>query len=229
MKKIFAICLAVLMIVGTSVTAFAANGGFISSPSANLAPEILEFKPGSADCTARPMVTPYSKRDTLTEAGEGAMVEAYNSIKGTSDVTTLNSDLEKLARKLGIPKNELAVSDLFDLRSTDCDPEQHENDNHGDFSIKLKSDTADKFVGLLRMRNGKWELVEDAKVKGDVLSFSIDMEDDTPFAIVVDAEEAIGNSPSTGDVDFAWIWAVIAGVAAIGFVICWMKTRKQKA
>ena len=66
MKKVLAICLAVVMAVGMSLSAFAAPGSFLESPSKNPAPRIERFV-SLAGCEARLVITPYINRSTLPE------------------------------------------------------------------------------------------------------------------------------------------------------------------
>ena len=70
MKKFIVICLSLVMLFSLSVTALAANGAFIKSPSRNTAPIIIEFKSDSNEdgkCDTKLIVTPYNERNTLPE------------------------------------------------------------------------------------------------------------------------------------------------------------------
>ena len=173
MKKVLVICLTVVFMMSMTLTAFAATGGFVSSPSGNPAPEKVEFKPADEDCTATLVITPYSEKQELSEAIKTMMETAYTAIKGSTDISTLSADLAKIAKDAKIKGTDLAVSDLFDIHVTGCDY----HDGHTDFDIVLSADSLKNFVALLHMnKNGEWEVVEDAKVikNGEHLAFSVD-------------------------------------------------------
>lgn len=172
-----------IMVVSMSVTAFAAPGAFVYSPSLIPAPTVVEFKPADKDCTAELVITAYTARNDLSADARNMLERAYVSIAGTTDLTKLNSDLAKLVTKNKIDPANLAVSDLFDAHAINCGP----HDEHDKFSVTIKADTLEKFVALLHMnKNGEWELVKDAKVSkdGEHLEFTIDSF--SPFVIVVD-------------------------------------------
>ena len=57
MKKILCVLVALIMVMGLSVSAFAAPGAFVESPSNNKAPELIEGKNESEDCDARLIIT----------------------------------------------------------------------------------------------------------------------------------------------------------------------------
>ena len=52
MKKLLVACLTIALAVGMSVSALAATGGFISSPSRNPAPELIYGANASEECKA---------------------------------------------------------------------------------------------------------------------------------------------------------------------------------
>lgn len=222
MKKVLVLCLTVVLMMSMTITAFAAPGAFISSPTGNQAPGKIEFTPADDDCTATLVITPYGDRTELPAALKALMDEAYKSIKDTTDLTTLNAALAKLAKDMKIKGSDLAVSDLFDIHVTGCN--YHEE--HKEFDIVLSADTLKNFVGLLHMnKDGKWELVTDAKVinNGDHLKFSVDAF--SPFAIVVNT----GKPAQTGDNSMIPLYVAIMAVSALAIVAILVKTRKQKA
>lgn len=223
MKKVLVICLTVVFMVSMTLTAFAATGGFVSSPSGNPAPEKVEFKPADEDCTASLVITPYGDKQELTPAIKTMLEKAYADINGTDDVSTLNAALAKLAADKKIKGTDLAVSDLFDIHVTGCDY----HDEHVDFDIVLSADSLKNFVGLLHMnKNGEWELVKDAKViaNGDHLSFSVDSF--SPFAVVVNTA---ANPSQTGESDMVPLFAAIMAISAIALVVILVKSKKQHA
>ncbi len=220
MKKVFALSLTLLMLVSMSLSVFAMPGGaFISSPSTNDDPELISFSL-EADCGAQVVLTPYADKDALPEADKAALKAAYDAIRGTTDLNTLESDLTALADKLSITTKTMAVSDLFDLSIVGCDNAEHATTGHGTITITVKISGLNNFVGVLHMNDGEWELVDGAKAKDETITFQVD--DLSPFAIVVDADE---NSPITGDMHL-YILGAIMVLSAVALIICYKKSRK---
>ncbi len=216
MKKAFVVILSVMMIASLSLTSFAAS--FVSSPSGNPAPTLVSYEFESADCDATLVVTPYSKRNTLSSDAKTAIEAAYTSVKSANDVSTLNADLAALAKSSEINSKNLAVSDLFDVSYIGCD----DHSEHGKVTVKLKAETLKDFVGLIHYKNGKWELVSGAKVEGDTLTFSVDSL--SPFAIVVNSNRY----PSqTGDNNTVYLLVAVAALSLAAAVIFFKKSRKE--
>lgn len=216
MKKVLVICLMMVMVVSMSVTAFAAPGGFVSSPSGNPAPTVVDFDPNDDDCPGWLVVTPYGDRHKLSDALRAMLEKAYNSIVNSDDLTKLNAELAKIAADKNIVGTDLAVSDLFDIHVTGCDY----HDEHVGFDITLDADTLSHFVGLLHMnKDGVWELVTNAEVvnDGEHLKFSVDSF--SPFAIVVDTSSGTPDAPQTGDNSMIHIYAIIMVVSALAVIV----------
>ena len=200
MKKpiIFASILLALILLG-AISVVASAGKFVSSPSSNPAPTLVEGKNLSEDCKSEVQVTAYKNRDLLTSKDRQAIETAYTDIVGTVDISSLNSKVKDMAAELGINVADLAVSDLFDISATQC----QEHEGHGKYKITLKAETLDKFVCLLNYHNDEWRIIEGAKADGDHLTFETDTF--SPFAIVVNTgsgetdEEEEENTPSIFD------------------------------
>lgn len=223
MKKFLGCCLAVIILFTVNVTAFAAPGSFVQSPSRNEGPELVESENESADCTAELVVTPYKERDTLPEKALSDIETAYKLIARTKDLTTFNSEFASFVAAKGLRAINLAVSDLFDVSYYNCDT----HDYHGAFRIKLTADTLKRFVGLLHYNDGEWEFIENARVlpDGETLEFSI--KDFSPFAIVVEKEAGTVVSPDTGDVDMTLPIIMWVCSAALIVICVSLKRRKQ--
>lgn len=224
MKKVLAICLMMVMIMGMTVNVFAAPSGFVSSPSTTPAPKVESFKPADEDCEAQLVITAYSEKGKIPEALEALLEKAKNDVSSVKDLTELNENLAKLVNTKKIDSKNLAVSDLFDIHVNGC--EFHEG--HVNFDIVLSADALSHFVGLLHMKEGGvWELVEDARVtnNGEHLEFSVDSF--SPFAIVVDTTADNVNNPQTGDNSKIYIYVVIMAVCALVLVFLWKKLRKK--
>lgn len=222
MKKALSVVLALVMCLAFSLSVAAAPGSFVSSPSGNQAPQLIEGKNESEDCEAGIVITPYSERDTLSEEKRELMENVYDMIVEAADVGDLNGAIETLAKNKGISVESLAISDLFDISYYGCD----DHDDHGYFRIKFKAETLKNFVALLHYNNNKWEIVEGTTVEDEVyLSFKAD--EFSPFAIVVNTGTDAGEN-QTGE-SFPWIYVVLMVVAAVGFVVVAYIFKKKKA
>lgn len=226
MKRTIAIILSLVM-MSLSATALAVSSSFVSSPSENKAPEIMEFKPSDEECEADLVITPYNEKEELPEVLETMIETAREQITKSNDLTNLNSELKKIAENKKIDGKKLAVSDLFDIHATGCDF----HDGHLDFDIILKADTLKRFVGLLHMKKDKeWELVSDAEIteNGTHLKFSVDSF--SPFAIVVETEgKTDSDSPATGyDAMIPLCVGVMVVSAAVATILI-IKGKKKEA
>lgn len=209
MKKLLSVCLVLVMVICFSVTAMA-EGGFISSPSLNPAPEVIEPTDGSI------VVHSYSKRNELSEDKRNALEDAYNSIKSTNNLSDLNGALNG--------KN-IGVSDLFNVGYNGTNAA-------GNHSVTLKADTLNNFVALMTYVNGEWKIVEGAKIQNGNLVFTA--KDFGPYAIVVNTDGT--KSPQTGINETAntqnsaiAVYGILMAVSACGALIMWRKAKKHTA
>lgn len=225
MKKLLAICLTVVMLMSFGVIAFAAPNNFISSPSGQSAPEIVDFSVESEDCVADLVITPYSERDTLPEDVREKFEKAYEEIVSASNLAKLNAELSKIAENMNIPEENLVVSELFDIRYINCS--KHEG--HGYFDIVLKPEVLKGFVALLHLNGDNWELVEGARVENNGIHLVFSIDDFSPFAIVVNTAENDSVAPSTGEIVNIVLYASIMLVSAVALVFVWVKFRKKSA
>lgn len=236
MKKVLKVCLMLALVISMSANVFAAAGGFVSSPSGNIAPTVVKFEPENADCTAELIVTPYIDRNTLSDDLLTLIEKAYSEISATDDLTKLTSELASKASALGISADKLAVSDLFDVHVEGC----RKHDDHVNFNITLKADTLKGFVALLHMsKDGTWEVVDNAKVTDDeYLEFTA--ESLTPFAVVVETGDTASDVtttapgedtpvPPTGDDSHAGIYFAILGASAVALAVLAVASKKRKA
>lgn len=222
MKKIVAIILALVLVFSLSLTAAAELGGFIESPSNNKAPELVSATNEDEDCEAKLLITAYADRHELSEEVIKKLEEAYGIIVKTDDLTELNAKIADFAKKNGVKVSDLAVSDMFDISAVGCD----DHEDHGHFDIALKSDTLKNFVCLIHYYEGKWRVVEDAKVTHDGTHLEFTEDEFSPFAIVVNTGAA-GTSPETIDnSNTVWYVAVMV-VCALGLIVVLKKQKKS--
>ena len=221
MKKLYALCLAVVMVVGLCTVSFAAElGGFVSSPSKNQAPDLVESENETEGCTAQVIITSYADRHSLDEEGRIALEEAYADIINSPDLSVLAEDLADIAKELGVQNEALVVSDLFDITITNCEP----HDPHGNVTVTLDSETFANFACLMRYSNGAWTVVENAKLDEEGnLVFSAKEFD--AFAVVVQSE---GAAPAK--TPFPWIWIIIAAavLATVGAIASIEHNKRKK-
>lgn len=221
MKKLLSVILAIMVCVSvcTSVSAV----GFVSSPSTNEGPKVIESSNQTEDCEADIVVTPYSERDTLSVEKRELIEYVYDQIVNSVQSQEFAEIIEKLAKDKGVKKENLSVSDLFDLSYVNCT----DHDEHGHFRIKLKADTLKNFVALLHFDGENWNVIKDAKVVDEVyLVFTAD--DFSPFAIVVNTNSSVVEGDNQTGQRFPWEYVVIMAVAAIGCVLSIIIYKKKK-
>lgn len=221
MKKLLTLILVLMMALSMSLAVCAGPGGFVSSPSGNGDPEIDEEDP-PAGCSAKVVVTPYGKRDTLPTDARELIEKAYWDVVDAPDIGELNAELKKIAEQNKITTDALAVSDLFDVRFVGC--EDHRE--HGPIAVKLKAETLKNFVALMYFDGEAWELIP-ATIEGDnfdILAF--DFQKVGPYAIVVDTTGNV-QPPQSGDM-LAILLTVLIAVSAAGLIIIGIRNRKEE-
>ena len=223
MKKILTVLMLSVLALSLSFSAFALDGAFVKSPSKNLAPELVESSSEGHDTCDDPLIiTAYADRDELPEAVKAALENVYADILNSKNLAFLCPALKDLAAKLNISTANLEVSDLFDI-SDACG-----NDVDGTFSIVLKAETVDNFVGLLHYKDGEYELVENAKVEmidGEAhLKFTTDGL--SPFAIVVDSGEVAPVTNNNTAIVVLAIIAIAEGAALVAILVKFILNKK---
>ncbi|MBO5701995.1 MAG: hypothetical protein J6S71_06115 [Clostridia bacterium] len=224
MKRFFAFFMTVVLVVAMSVPAFAALGGFISSPSGVPAPQVSDFKPVTPDCTGKIVVTSWADRHTLDDATRARFEKAYN------DIINLNSDannellavMKDFEKSHGLDHKDLAVGSLFDISSYNCT--HHEK--HEGFIITLKPEVFGNIVGVAHLTANGWEVVEDTMDEANqTITFQVSTL--SPFALVYNTNP--GGSSSTGDSSNAWIYVsiMVASVVALGAIGYTLKKREN--
>ena len=180
MKKIVLICLAVLLTLSLSCTAFAA-GHFIVSPSTTGAPTLIEGKNETTGCSVYLVITSYADRDSLPDATRAEFEEAYAMIAGKTTGTEFDQLLSQIASEIKIDAKELAVSDFYDVSVRGC----KEHKNHGEFDVTLEAEALENFVALVHYYNGSWRIVENAEIIEDGAYLNFQEDEFSPFAIIV--------------------------------------------
>ena len=202
MKKILTISFVLVILMSTMLTAFA-GGSFVSSPSKNLAPELIEFQNASDACTAQIVITAYADRATLGEKAD-VLTEAYAIIVSAQDLGEVDADIADLAKELNVDSAGFAVSELFDVTYVDCDG----HEVHGEFTITIKPTSTENFAAMLHYNGTEWEVIE-SEVKDGEITFVAELF--SPFAIMVHSDLPAASSNAT-----PWI---IGGIALLLILI----------
>lgn len=221
MKKILAIALFAVMFCCTALTAAAANGSFVASPSGQQAPVLVSGDHTDENCPAEIKIVSYADRDTLGEAGKAKIEAAYSSIASTADLGALSDSIVELADDLSIESDVFMISELFDVSYGNCD--EHEP-HDGKFVITIKPTVTENFAALLHYNGSAWEIVEDCELDNGELTF--ETETLSPFAIMVHDGTAEDNS------NLPWIIVLdvlIAGAAVGTGVQAYRLIKKSKA
>ena len=222
MKKLVALCLTIVMALSLSVSALAAPGAFVASPSGNTAPELVSFITPE-DCEADMKVVSYADRHLLDAEIRLALEEAYKQIANVIENNDFSKTLKALAQEKGMAASELSVSDLFDISYYDCG----DHEGHKGFTITMKAETLENFIGILHMKDGTWENLEIKDWNKDAKTVTFFVETLSPFAIVVDNGSG-SSTPPTGD-SAMLMYLGVALVAAAALVVVLVNSKKQKA
>ncbi len=219
MKKIIALIMAVAMLATMCIPAFAEVGEFIESPSGVKSPKIIEFVPGTHECTANLVITSYAERNKLDDATKALLEKAYDDIASSKVINdALKTEFTALAEKYEVELSNFVVSNLFDVSYYECP----EHAGHKGFTITIDAETADNYVGILHLNGETWEIL-DSTMDADAKTITFTTETLSPFALVYSTKAL-----KTGDSSNAWIYVVLMTVslAALGFV-SYKLTRKE--
>lgn len=227
MKKVLALCVALLMVAVLAVPALAAPGAFVSSPSGNAAPTLDSAVSDSEECTAQVIITAYADRATLSAEDRAALEEAYNEIVHHTSDNPFKTILSQLAQKLSCKVTQLSVSDLFDIDTTNCAT----HDGHGGFTITLKVSNAAQLVGILHFNGTAWEIADMQSVDEEKNTVTFHATDFSPFALVVDngTGAPIGGVDEPAPNNTWWIVLIIVLIVLIaGAVVAYVIYKKNK-
>ena len=216
MKKLFSAILMFVMICALTFSANAAPGLFIESPSFNRTPIIVDFECSDPNWKGDIYITSFGDRNVLDIIEREKLENAYDSIRNSSNISTLIPGISDIAANLNISSDNLGISDLFHIGISDI--------TDGNFKIKLEADTIKNFVGLVYFDNGEWHIVEDAYIDGEHLIFTTELP--RACAIVVDVDNSIIDAPVTGDI-FSWALLAVIAISATGIVVLIVSYRRR--
>ena len=193
MKKMLTIVKSIVLgaLCGAFVFAASANG-FVDSPSINnTPPAINDFENENEDCDCLVGTTVFGEKDKLSEDAQEKMEAAYEIIAKNADITKVVTGLKDVLADKKIPAANVAVSELFDISSSNIDVCEH-----GKFTINIQLKNAEKFVAFLHYVNNAWEVVEDAEVDTAKQTLTFSTDNFSPFAIVVDTGDISIDTPA---------------------------------
>jgi hypothetical protein len=222
MKKILTVFILSIIALSLTFSAFAADtGSFVQSPSANQAPELIVGGSDEHECDQSLIITSYADREKLSAEKKAELEAVYTKVKNTNNLTSVCGDLKALAEKLGIPTTNLSVSDLFDISDAHADAE-------GTFDIVLTADTLENFVGLLHYTDGKFELIDNAKIeeKDGELHLVFSTDGLSPFAIVVDNGEVAPVKDNGVLIGVLTVIAIAEGAALVAILVKFIVSKK---
>lgn len=228
MKKltsIFAVVLCVLMLAGIVC---AAADTATPSVQAKEAPEVEKVvvvdNSGKETVLADDSVdvTSYAaaKNDSAVPAEVKKQVEeAYKEITSTTNLGTLNKDLDKAAKEIdkGYTANVFVVSDLFDV--TVGEDIKTALKDGGSVEITFDTNYTDKPVVLHRMENGKWEVIDSSKVVLKDGKVTVTFTSLSPIAFLSVSEEKAAETPATKSTTWIWIVVIIVVVLVIVLIV----------
>lgn len=218
MKRIFSILMLALMLCTLSMTVFAAGGNFVQSPSANLAPLLVTAVNKNTDCTASVRICAYVDRHILDSKSRATLEAAYASIAFTQDLSEACDDVVALADSMQVDVKSFAASDLFDIYFYNCSAHAE----HGGFTITIKPQSVENYVGMMHYVDGAWELVASTVNEQGEITFEVDSL--SPFAILVHDGDA-----NAQNLSWLWILLVILVVAGVTVgAVARAKAKKRK-
>lgn len=162
-------------------------------------------------------IVSYKDRNTLPQDLKISMEKAYSEITENKDLTEIVPEIKDIAKGIKSGSKRVSVSNLFDIHAEDADGNVIVNGDN--YSITISSDAAKNFVGLMkRNSDGKWEIVKDAKLDGNNLSFTFTGA--APYAILV-YNTVSTTSPVTGDnsINFVLAITVLFTLAFAGVIL----------
>lgn len=228
MKKltnILAVVLCVLMLAGIVC---AAADTATPSVQAKEAPEVekvvvvdkggkeTELTDTSVSVTSYAAAT---KDSTVPAEVKKQVEEAYKEITSTSNLGTLNKDLDKAAKEIdkGYTANVFVVSDLFDVTVTE--EVKTALKDGGSVEITFDTNYTDKPVVLHRMENGKWEVIDSSKVVLKDGKVTVTFTSLSPIAFLSVSEEKAAETPATKSTTWIWIVVIIVVVLVIVLIV----------
>lgn len=159
-------------------------------------------------CWVEIIVTPYPLKETIESNESYQMInDCYSIVTTIPRIEDLDKeDIEKAAKEAGCKVEDLLVTEIFDitkyhrgtLDSSDIvnfNPGHDEgwNEYNGFVEVTLKMRSLKNFVCLLHLNHeGVWDVVDSANVIVDGEHLYMNVDELSPFAVVVHAEDGIG-------------------------------------
>ena len=222
MKKIFLIVLIFVFVMSVGAVVYAAEENFVPSISSKPAPELVGVTDVNTGEAIELVITPMMQIETLPEKVKQVFEGAKEVISKAKNITTVNSDLKPIAKGMGVKGEQLIVSDLFDISEKDF---KKNEGCHYNISMEVNAVTIGRFVALLHYTNSKWECVENVKIAEDGKTLEFEVDNLSPFAIVVVADETPAASLDWISV---LIWSVFSVLVVAGIAVLTIFFFKKK-
>lgn len=230
MKKIISFVMVMVMILGISVTAFAADGDFVPSINEKPAPAIksiivtidgVEWKCEidiDGHCVIVTPVSEITEEQRLSDATKQKLIDVYNQIKAAANLSSVFPNIE------GVDK--MAVRDLFDVSSVCSEFDKVFPGELAKVTITFDLGiSADTNIVCASLVNDKWN-THAVKNNGDG-SVSVDFTHFCPVAFLV-SETEVGNSPATGDNSNLTLWISLLAVSVVAIAAVSIVSIKAK-
>lgn len=250
MKKVFAIILAIMVVMTAAIPASAASDSFVPSIEQKDGPKIISqtdskgnevyaiiYDKDGHEIIGVPedsiIITPISGAANSEKIIKDALEYAYQQIKDADNIGDLTSEVNDYIKK-NYPEmslNDLLVSQLFDIRLTD---EYSKHLTDGSY-FRIKLDFGESFLFYLMSYDKTWSIAKDYKMEGGVVT--LDLSGATQIALVKsnytpavsDKNNAQTTSPQTGNyTTVLWIaLGVLFACAATVLVVMYVKKRTK--
>ena len=170
----------------------------------------LEGEDPNDDCHVKIVVTPYPLKETIESSESRVMIQDCYQIIHETDIPKIQNldqtELTRYATRAGCDVDDLLVRDIFDITKYHfgkTEAEGHDPDwlHHGYVEVTLGVQSLKNFVCLLHYKGGEWEIVEHAYPK-DEHTLYLDVNELSPFAIIVHEEEGTHGGGSDKDSDY---------------------------
>lgn len=210
----------------------------VSMPSSNSTAKI-EIAEYNDQIKAFLVVTQLPFKPTIISAESRAEVDiAYDDIINREGYNSLRDRLIAMSKTGTIGDKYVIANTIFDVTYYEESwgtHVLHESDNHGTVTIEVPAEVLEHYVALLHYYNGRWNIVESARILNETqLEFSVS--EFSPFAIVVDGNapgvgytDKATQSPKTGNSGFPWFAfaGMMVAVICAGFCISGVITRRK--
>ena len=208
MKKLVSLLLVVLMLAALTVPAMAA-GSFVNSATNNGTLTIEEGELIDPLDGCKLMLTMYRNRASLGVTQRATAESAFAILSNAKKASDIDANMAKLEGA-----NDFVCMEVFILS---CDKG---HTGHKELTLTMKYGALANFACLMTYEGAEWDLVSDAKVNGNKLTFTGDPS--ATYAIFLK-----NLSPATGDHSNVVTYAIVGVAAAVAIAVCGVVLTKK--